>query len=96
MKPKFQLRVQKLQSVHAKSKPKATIGRKFRGAKYMQIEEAVKFCIDHNVPGYKALKTRLYPLVKDRETINRRLDRKIKNGKALPIIHLYIKQTTNL
>ena len=81
MKPKFQLRVQKLQFMRAKSKPEAIMVRKFRDAKYTQIEEAVKFCTDHNMRGCKALKTGLYPLVKVRETINRRLGRKIKNGK---------------
>nr|XP_047144367.1 uncharacterized protein LOC124817938 [Hydra vulgaris] len=70
----------KTQSVWAKSKPESTMGRKFTGVKNIQIEESIKFCLDHNVQGYKALKTGLYPLVKDKEIINRRLDRKIKNG----------------
>nr|XP_047140683.1 uncharacterized protein LOC124815887 [Hydra vulgaris] len=80
MKRKFQLRQEKLQSIRGKSKPEASIGRKFTDAKNLQLEKAVQFCIDHSVRGYKTLKTGLFPLVKDRETINRRLDRIIKNG----------------
>ena len=72
MKPKFQLRIQKLQSVQSKSKAEAGIGRKYTDAKNRQIGEAVKYCIDNNVRGYKALKTGLLPLIKDTETINSR------------------------
>ena len=59
MKPKFQLRVQKLQPVRTKSKVEATMKRKFTAAKNM-IEEAVRFYTNHNVRGCKALKNRLY------------------------------------
>ena len=45
------------------------MGRKFTDAKNKQIEEAVKYCIDNGVRGYRALKTGLFPLVKDRETL---------------------------
>ncbi|XP_047131042.1 uncharacterized protein LOC124810350 isoform X2 [Hydra vulgaris] len=79
MKRKFQLRQEKLQSI--RGKPEASTWRKFKDAKNLQLEKAVQFCIDHSVRGFKALKTGLFPLVKDRETINRRLDRIIKNGK---------------
>ena len=81
MKPKFQLRTQKLQSVRSKCKAEAAMGRKYTDVKNRQIEEAVKYCIDNNMRGYKTLKTGLFPLVKDRETINRKLDGNIKNGK---------------
>ena len=39
MKPKFQLKAQKLQLVHAKSKPEATMERKFTDVKNMYMEE---------------------------------------------------------
>ena len=75
------LRIQKLQTVRSKSKAEAAMGRNYTDAKNRQIDKAVIYCIDNNVRGYKALKTGLFPLLKDRETINRRLDGKIKNGK---------------
>ena len=67
--------------MQSKSKAEAVMRRKYTDTKNRQIEEAVKYCIENNVRGYKALKTDLFLLVKDRETINRRLDGKIKNGK---------------
>ena len=46
-----------------------------------QLEEAVQYCIANGVRGHTALKTGRFHLIKDRETINGRLDGKIKTGK---------------
>ena len=70
MKLKFQLRIQKLHSMQSKSKAEAVMRRKYTDTKNRQIEEAVKYCIENNVRGYKALKTALFLLVKDRKTIH--------------------------
>ena len=81
MKPKFQSRLQKLHSVRSKSKADAVVGRQFTNAKSKQIQDAVNYCIENGCRGFKALNTGLFPMVKDRETINKRLDGKIKHGK---------------
>ena len=70
MKLKFQLRIQKLESMQSKSKAESVMRRKYTDTKNRLIEDAVKYCIENNVRGYKALKTDLFLLVKDRKTIN--------------------------
>ena len=69
-----------LQSMHANSKTEAAMARRFTNAKNDQLQAAVQYCKDNNVRGHKALQTGQFPLIKDRETINRRLDGKIKTG----------------
>ena len=70
MKLKFQLRIQKLQPVQSKSKAESVMRRKYTDTNNRLIEDTVKYCIENNVRGYKALKTDLFLLVKDRKTIN--------------------------
>jgi len=48
--------------------------------KNKQLESAVQWCRENNVRGHAAIKTGQFSLIKDRETINRRLDGKIING----------------
>ena len=59
----------------------AKIARRRTNAKNKQLEEAVKFCQENGCRGQAALRTGRFPLIKDRETINRRLDWKVKNGR---------------
>ena len=45
------------------------------------MEKAVYWCKENNKRGHTALKTGKFPLIKDRGTIDRRLDGKLKNPK---------------
>lgn len=76
MKPKFNLKVKK-----PSTRDEANVARKKTNLRNKQIEEAVKFCKENGVKGQAALNTGNFPLIKDRETINRRLDGSIKTGK---------------
>ena len=82
MRPKFNLRVN---ASHRNirvpnNKAEATILRRNTNNKELQLQEAVEWCLQYNARGYKALKTGMFPLIKDRETINRRLDGTIVTG----------------
>ena len=56
------------------------MARKRINAKTEQLKAAVAWCIENGARGYAALKTGQFPLIKDRETINKRLDGKIITG----------------
>lgn len=83
VKPKFQLKVRRSISFTGKpnSKAEAIVQRKHINSKDYQIEQAVTWCKEHQKRGYAALKTGLFPLIKDRGTIDRRLDGKCNNPK---------------
>ena len=84
MKPKaktsFRLRIQSHKSINPNSKVTATVARKHTDGKNRQLDEAVKWCNENKARGGSALKTGLFPLIKDRQTINRRLDGKVATG----------------
>ena len=81
MKPKFNLRVCGSTSVkNPTTKAEAIVARKSTNEKNKQLAAAVAWCRENNARGQAALKTGLYPLIKDRETINRRLDGKVINS----------------
>jgi hypothetical protein len=73
---KFKTRLQ-MKSLNPSSNAEALIKRKATLEKNKQLEAAVQWCKEINVRGHAAIKTRQFPLIKDRETINRRLDGKI-------------------
>ncbi|XP_065659961.1 uncharacterized protein LOC136083927 [Hydra vulgaris] len=76
---KFKTRLQ-MKSLNPSSNAEALIKRKAILEKNKQLEADVQWCRENNVRGHAAIKTRQYPLIKNRETINRRLDGKIVNG----------------
>ena len=81
MKPQFTLKVcGNVKRKNLSTKAEAAVTRKHTNAKNKQLEDAVQWCRVNNARGKAALNTELFPLIKDRETINRRLDGKIKNG----------------
>ena len=59
----------------------AVTARKLTNEKNKQLAAAVDWCLQHNVRGYSALNTGQFPLINDRKTVNRRLDKKVINGK---------------
>lgn len=79
VKPKFK----RIVSVVGKpnSKAEAIVKRKIMNQKEIQVQKAVSWCIEHKKRGHAALQTGLYPLIKDRGSIDRRLDGKIGNLK---------------
>ena len=81
VKPKFQLRVRRPLRVSGKpnSKAEAIVQRKNINEKNLQIQEAVSWCKENNKRGHSALQIGKFPLIKDRGTIDRRLDGEIKN-----------------
>lgn len=82
MKPgkKFQLRVHLNSTLNPNSKAEAIVARKAIETKNEQLARAMKWCIENDKRGHSAIKSGLFPLIKDRQTINRRLDGKVKNG----------------
>ena len=66
-------------SINPNSKSEAMVARKHTNAKNKQLEEAVAWCKDNNVRRHCTLKSGLFPFIKDRGTINRRLDGKIQS-----------------
>lgn len=82
MKPKFSMRNQHLRSLRTNpsTKADAVVARKRTNEKSQQLKAAVAWCLENNVRGYAALQTGQFPLIKDRETINKRLDGKIITG----------------
>ena len=84
MSSKFNLRIKPIQSRRgskANNKAEALVAQKMRERKAAQLQEACAWCIENNARGYKALSTGLFPLIKDKATINRRLDKKVTTGK---------------
>ena len=83
MSSKFNLRIKTTQSRRSKAnnKAEALVVQKKRERKAAQLEEACRWCIENNARGYKALSTGLFPLIKDKATINNRLDNKVITGK---------------
>ena len=84
MKPKAEassrLRIQSHKSINHNSKVTTTVARTRTNEKNRQLHEAVKRCSENKARGGSALKTGLFPLIKDRQTINRRLDGKVAIG----------------
>ena len=84
VKPKFQIRLKESrQCLYGKpnSKAEAIVQRKHINQKASQIEEAVNWCRENNKRGHSALQTGMFPLIKDRGTIDRRLDGKNVSNK---------------
>ncbi|XP_066924016.1 uncharacterized protein [Clytia hemisphaerica] len=84
VKPEFKLQVKKrLLGVSGKPncKAEAIVKRKNINQKELQIEEAVNWCKENRRKGHSALKTGMFPLIKDRSTIDRRLNGNKVNSK---------------
>ena len=79
-KKKYKMKIQLLPSANPGNKAQAAVRRKFTETKNQQLCEAVEYCITNGVRGQAALSTGQFNLIKDRETINRRLDGKVKTG----------------
>ena len=79
-KKTYKMKVQLLVSANPGNKAEAAVRRKYTNNKDEQLREAVQYCLQNNVRGHAALKTGRFNLIKDRETINRRLDGKVKTG----------------
>ena len=81
VKPKFQLKVRRPLRICGKpnSKGEAIVKRKNINEKNLQIQEAIRWCKENSKRGHTALQTEKFPLIKDRGTIDCRLDGKIKN-----------------
>ena len=93
-KPQFNFKISAgRKRSRTKAKPEtraeATVYRKDIRAKENQISEAVDWCTENKKRGQAALKTGKFPLIKDRGTIDRRLDGKVKNVKKehLRVLH---------
>ena len=94
IKPKFRLRLkdnisnteadnckQKLLKLHPDIKAKAKLVKALIVAKE-ELSRAVKYCQDKNVCGYSAVKTGLFPSIKDARTINKQSDEPISTTKS--------------
>ena len=62
------------------SRPKATLIKNQAKERENQLKEAVQYCVEKNCRGYSAVKSGLFPLIKDRRTIDKRLDGKSGTG----------------
>ena len=60
--------------IHRDTKAKAKVVRALRVAKEEELLRAFKYCQDKNVWGYSAVKTGLFPSIKDTRTINKQSD----------------------
>ena len=78
MKPRYRLRIKP--AVTPSSKSEAIVTRKEINERNKQLEAAVSWCRERGVRGHTAIKSGQFPMIKHRETINRRLDRKIVTG----------------
>ena len=83
VRPTFELKVKNRVSVSGKpnSKAEAVVKRKEIEQKELQIANAVSWCRANNKRGHAALKTGMFPLIKDRGTIDRWLDGQHQNHK---------------
>ena len=77
------MRVKSRVSVSGKpnSKAETIVKRKEIEEKELQLSNAIKWCQENNKRGHAALKTGLFPLIKDRGTIHCRLDGTTQNSK---------------
>ena len=99
VKPKFDLRLcKRILSLNGKpnSKAEAIIQRKHLNNQEAQFEEAVQWCKTNGKKGYSALKTRMFPLIKDCGTIDRRLKGKKLNGKKEHIRILTVEEEKSI
>ena len=81
MGPKFKLRLNRCpQPTRIRNKAGTAIDRKITDKRNEEIEEAVKYCQENGVNGHAALKTNLFPNIKDKGIIDRRLKGKVKHG----------------
>jgi len=62
------------------NKAEATVARKNITEKEKQLDAAVEWCNQNNVKGYTAIKSCKFPLIKNRRTIDKRLDGEIVTG----------------
>ena len=60
--------------IKSSSKSNCSILKKQQRTREKQLKDAVKYCIDNGVKGYKAISSGMFPLIKDPRTINKRLD----------------------
>ena len=51
-----------------------------------EISAAVKYCVENNCKGYKAIASGLFPTIKDPRTINRHLPKENQSKKSKPVI----------
>ena len=78
------------------SKAKAEVNRKNYNEKLKQIEDAVKYCKENNCKGKSALKTGLFPLIKDHKTISQRLNGEVIHGEEKTTQSILTVQEENL
>ena len=69
-----------LKPTRIRNKAGAAIDRKIMDKKNAEIEKAVKYCQENNVNGYAALKTNLFPNIKEKGVIDRRLKGVVRHG----------------
>lgn len=62
-------------------KAETCISRKNANAKNVQLAAAVEWCRENNVRGHTVIQSGQFPLVKECETINSRLYKKVVNGR---------------
>lgn len=62
------------------SKAKDKVNRVKISERNKQLDAAVQWCKEHNCRGYAAINSGLFPLIKDRRTINNRLDETVATG----------------
>jgi hypothetical protein len=72
MKPSSALHQHIKKSRNLSTKADAIVARKHTNDKNKQLEAAINWSKEFNGRGQAALKTGLFPLIKDRETINKR------------------------
>ena len=75
MKPDFKLRIKPT------SAARSLVMRDTIVQRNQQLDEAVEWCRENNKRGWAACNSGLFPLIKDRRTINKRLDGDVITGK---------------
>ena len=84
MNSSFSLRVKGTPLRNRLSNPnntaEAVVSRSNIKKKKKQMDEAILWCQENNVRGHSAVKSELFPLIKNERTINKRFDGKIING----------------
>ena len=92
VQPKFALRLRNPNPAALTVSPNAPAWQKRKNVAYakvnrdninkkdQQMDDALRWCQENNKRGWAALNTGLFPLIKDRQSINDRLDGKIKLG----------------
>jgi len=94
----FKLKVGESIKVYGKpnSKAEGSVKRKSIEKKEIQIESALSWCREHKKRGYAALATGKFPLIKNRGTIDRRLDGKCKNNKKEHLRVLTLEEESSI